>query len=78
MTTLLPTFGGLLVSGPKSSEEEVFYLHMMHVASEDLAVAKLYFHVNFIYMTKKKLYKDMQYIYFNLKILFSLLPLALI
>lgn len=75
--TLLPAFGDLWVLGPKSfAKEELFDLHMMHVAGEDLAVAKLYFHVNFIYMTKKKLHKDMQYIYFNLKILSSLLPLT--
>lgn len=71
MVMLLRTFGDLWVSGPKSSaKEEVFDLHMMHISSEDLAVVKLYFHVNFIYMTKKKLYEDMWYICFNLKIPF--------
>lgn len=74
---LLPAVEHLWVLGPKSSaKEELFDLHMMHVASEDLAVAKLYFHVNFIYVTKKKLHKDMRYIYFNFKILSSLLPLT--
>lgn len=59
-----------VVSDPKSFTKKVFDLHVMHVASDDLSVAKLYFYVNFIYMTKKKLYKDMQYLYFNLIILF--------
>lgn len=63
MTTLLlddNTVPDLLVSGPKSFvKEKVFDLHMMQVACDDLAVAKLYFHVHFIYMSKKKLYKDM-------------------
>jgi len=79
MMTLLSAFGDLLISGPKGfAKEKVFDLHMMHVASNDLAAAKLYFHVNFVCMTNKKLYKDMQYIYFNLIIFFSLLPLTLI
>lgn len=51
---------------------------MMYVPCDDLAMAKLYFHVIFIYTTKKKWYRDIQYIYFNLLIIFSLLPLTLI
>lgn len=49
----------LLRKSVMREKQKVSDLHVIHIPAEDLAVTKLYLHVNFVSMAKKKLYKDM-------------------